>query len=183
MADADAPPALADLIPTIESLPRVLAAASADLVASNFTADLAVVYAWDLGDRTRPATPRELAAHGLTAETAQPVALANLRARLPAELGTQGDGRSFLFTAGGRIEASLLLVPEVWAGLATQLAGDLVACVVARDVCLVTATGVPGGIASLVAARERIVAQLAADALISTTLLVRRAGAWAQLTS
>jgi uncharacterized protein YtpQ (UPF0354 family) len=140
--------------------------------------DLAVVYAWDRARTIKYASRTDLEALGVTHAELPELAISNLRKRLPPELSTRGDGRSFVFTAGGNIEASLVLVPEIWDDLAAQLPGDIVACVVARDVCLVTATGIPDGTQSLVAARDRIVDGMVASELISTSLMVRRSGKW-----
>jgi hypothetical protein len=180
-ADGDLPaPTRDQLIPTIKSLAWVGGAPSG-LAAAGFVADLAVVYAWDRTSTLVYAQLADLQQLGISIDDAQPIALANLRKRLPRELSTRGDGKSFLFTAGGNIEASLILLPEIWDGLTKQLAGDIIACALARDVLLVTATGIPGGIESLTSARDRIRTSMPPADLISTTLLVRRRGIWEPL--
>jgi uncharacterized protein YtpQ (UPF0354 family) len=168
-----------DLIPTIKNTAWLDDPRTAGLVATPFVGDLVVVYAWDRALSITYASPADLDRLGVTQGELPELALSNLRTRLPPELSTRGDGKSFVFTAGGNIEASLVLVPEIWDDLAAQLHGDIVACVVARDVCLVTATGIPDGMNSLVAARARIVEGMAASELISTSLLVRRGRTWA----
>jgi hypothetical protein len=172
-----------DLIPTIKNTAWLDDPRTAGLVAVPFVGDLAVVYACDRVRSIAYASPADLTRLGVTHGELPELALSNLRKRLPPELSTRGDGKSFVFTAGGNIEASLVLIPEIWDDLAGQLPGDVVACVVARDVCLVTATGIPGGMQSVVAARDRLVGGMAASELISTSLLVRRGGSWAVMAS
>lgn len=179
-ADGTLPePTRDDFIPTIRNAAWLTDARTAGLAAVPFVGDLVVVYAWDRAKSIAYASRTDVERIGMTQGELQELALANLRRRLPRELSTRGDGKSFLFTAGGNVEASLILIPEIWDNLAAQLPGDVVACIVARDVCLVTATGIPEGTASLVAARDRIVSGMADSELISTSLLVRRGGSWA----
>jgi hypothetical protein len=169
------------LVPTIKSLAWYAGAAQYKLAVSRLVADLVIVYAWDRPRTLAFATQTDMEQLALSAGEARELALENLRRRLPQSLTTRGDGKSFLFAAGGNIEASLLLVPEVWDDLAAQLAGDPIACALARDVLLVTATGVEGGLDSLFAARDRIRNSMAPSELISLTLLVRGRGSWAAL--
>lgn len=184
-ADGEPVGALRDqLIPTIKSaswVATVSAMAGEPLAAVGFLDEIVVVYARDTTSNHAYLSTADLEREGVAISEAQPLALANLRARVPRELDTRGDGRSFLFTAGGNLEASLILLPEIWDNLSTQLPGDIVACVLARDVLLVTATGIPGGLASLVTARDHIFQSMEPSDLISTTLLVRQRGKWSVL--
>lgn len=178
-ADGELPaPTRDQLIPTIKSLGWLAGLPAPGVAAAGFVADIAVVYAWDRKSTLAYVRLADLQQLGISIDDAQPIALANLRKRLPRELSTRGDGKSFLFTAGGNIEASLILLPEIWDGLAKQLAGDIVVCALARDVLLVTATGIPGGLESLTSSRDRIRASMPPADLISTALLVRRGGIW-----
>jgi uncharacterized protein YtpQ (UPF0354 family) len=174
-----AAPSRDQLVPTIKSMAWLAGVPTPGIAAAPFVGDLVVVYAWDRDRSISYASKSQLEAAGLTMATAQPLALDNLRKRLPLQLSTRGDGKSFVFTAGGNIEASLILLPEIWASLASQLPGEIVACVVARDICIVTATAIPDGLKSLRVARDRIVGGgMAPSELISITLLVRRKSAW-----
>jgi uncharacterized protein YtpQ (UPF0354 family) len=178
-ADGELPPLTRDqLVPTIKNLAWLEAASGSGLAAAGFVADLVVVYAWDRQSTLAYARLEELDQLGLSMADAQPLSLQNLRARLPRELATRGDGKSFLLVAGGNFEASLILLPEIWDGLSKQLSGDLVCCVLARDVLIVTSTGTAGGIQSLLSARDRIRESMPSGDLISTTLLVRQRGIW-----
>lgn len=179
-ADGGVPqPTRDDLIPMIRNVAWLTDARTAGIAAVPFVGELAVVYAWDRAHSIAYTSRDELEDLGIAQAELPELALTNLRKRLPKELSTRGDGKSFVFTAGGNIEASLILVPEIWDTLAAQLPGDVVACVVARDVCLVTATGIPDGLKSLAAARDRLIGGMAPSELISACLLVRRANSWA----
>lgn len=174
-ADGAAP--AADVIPTVKSAEWVAEARRRvpELASESLVADLFVVYAFDRPQSMAYATFPELAAFGPGLREA---ASSNLRKRLPPELGTRGDGKSFLFVAGGNHEASLLLLDEVWEQLRASLPGDAIACALARDVCLVTSTGTPGGLPSLRTARDHICAAGTPSNFISRTILVRKGGQW-----
>ena len=139
--------------------------------------DVCVVYAFDQPHSFAFAPPGELAQLGIAPADLRELALDNLRERLPDDLATQGDGLSFMFTIGGNFEASLLLLPELWDHM-EDVPGEIVACALARDICLFTGTATPGGVDSLVAARDRILESMPPHDLISPALLVRRRGAW-----
>jgi uncharacterized protein YtpQ (UPF0354 family) len=135
--------------------------------------DLYVVYAFDQRSSMRFARWTELDRFGRSRSELRQIALTNLRARLPSKIGTHGDDKSFLLVADGNHEASLILLDEIWERLESLIPGNIIVCVLARDVCLVTATGVPGGIESLVTARDRCCASGPSN-FISKTLLQRR---------
>lgn len=179
--DGTAPaPSARDVVPTLKSSIWVADALgmAPDLASEPLAADLVVVYAFDRPTSMAYATRAQLDAVELSGERLRSTALANLRARLPAQLETRGDDKSFTFIAGGNFEASLILLDEVWDQLRSSLPGDPVVCAVARDVCLVTSTGLPGGVQGLVATRDRFCAGGAPPHFISKTLLRRVAGRW-----
>jgi uncharacterized protein YtpQ (UPF0354 family) len=182
IADLDgelAAPSRDELVPIVKSANWLAGLPTeADLPSVAFVGDLVIVYAFDRPHSFGFAQMSDLDTLGLTADDALPLALDNLRTRLPADLTTRGDGKSMLFVAGGNFEASLILLPEVWDQIGMQLRGDVIACVLARDICLMTSTGVAGGIESLLAARSRILDEMSLDDLISATLLIRQQGTW-----
>jgi hypothetical protein len=179
--DGELPASREDLVPTIKSAAWLAGVPPADLAAEPLVADLFIVYAFDRLSSISYASRAQLAALQISAPELRPLSLDNLRARLPPQLGTRGDGKSSILIAGGSYESSLLLLDHVWDHLATVLAGDVVSCVPARDICLFTGTGVEGGLASLISARDRIIAGGSPGSLISPTLLRRQAGAWVEL--
>jgi hypothetical protein len=177
-ADGELPePTRDQIIPMLKNTAWV-ASSPEQLAVAPFVSDIAIVFAFDRPRSLTYAREVDIAQLGVAPAELLSLSLHNIRTRLPADLGTQGDGRSFLFTAGGNVEASLVLLPEIWDQLERQLPGEILSCVLARDVCLVTSTGIPGGIASLEAARKRIETGMPAADMISRTLLVRRARTW-----
>jgi uncharacterized protein YtpQ (UPF0354 family) len=175
-ADSDTDrPTRDQLVPVVKGKHWLAGLPPNDLATAPFVGDLVVVYAFDQPHSFAFASVDEL---GMSLEDARSVALDNLRERIPHDLSTQGDGKSFMFTIGGNFEATLVLLPELWDQIGSQLPGDVVVCVLARDICLVTSTGTAGGVASLIEARNRILDGMPAQEVISPALLVRRGGAW-----
>jgi uncharacterized protein YtpQ (UPF0354 family) len=146
------------------------------LVAEPLVADLYVVYAFDQPRALRYSTHQDLARLGLVAGPAlRERALDNLRERLE-DVGEEGDDACGRLVAGGVFEASLLLVDDLWDALEPIVEGTLVVSVPARDVLLYTGSAVPGGLRSLRAARDHVLA--VGDHLVSETLLARVDGRW-----
>jgi uncharacterized protein YtpQ (UPF0354 family) len=173
-----AAPTREQLVPTIRNVAWLQSVPVSDLAKDFLAGDLTVVYAFDRAHSLVPARIPELESLGVSPAMALALAKANLRARLPPSLDTRGDGRSFMLLAGGNYEASLLLLDEIWDQFAPRLPGRLLACVPARDVCLVTSTETPGGVASLIAARDRVWNSAPSHA-IAKTLLQREDRNWA----
>lgn len=80
----------------------------------------------------------------------------------------------------GDLEASLLLADHLWAQLAPQIPGDLIAAVPSRDVLTVSGTGVADGEALLRSAVERVWSNPRTNPklLLTRSLLVRQDGSW-----
>jgi uncharacterized protein YtpQ (UPF0354 family) len=172
-----AAPARGQLVATIQSVAWLQSLPVKDVAKDFLAGDLIVVYAFDRPQLFAYARIPELEALGVSPAEAFTLAKENLRARLPPSLDTRGDGRSFMILAGGNYEASLLLLDEIWEQFAQRLPGRLLACVPARDVCLVSSTETSGGFASLTTARDRVWGSGPANA-ISTTVLERDHGKW-----
>jgi uncharacterized protein YtpQ (UPF0354 family) len=170
---------LDQVVPLIKSAQWVegLPASAKDLASDRLVADLYVVYAFDEASTMEYVRWPELAEFGQPRMELAGKALANLRARLPLQLGRRGNEKCFHLIANGNHEASLILLDEVWEQLRSSISDDIVVCVPARDICLVSATGIPGGIESLVAARDRLCAGTPSN-FISKTLLRRRGKEW-----
>jgi uncharacterized protein YtpQ (UPF0354 family) len=118
----------------------------ARLLTEPFNAQLAIVYAEDRPSSTRYLTTRDDAGDSTQLHD---LALANLRRVLPKiEMRSGADG-TFLVTAGGTYEASLLLVDDLWSGGQIKVDGDIVVAVPARDVLLVTGSHNRAGIRNL----------------------------------
>jgi uncharacterized protein YtpQ (UPF0354 family) len=175
--ESAAAPERDQLIPLIKSSAWLASLPTPDLVTTPLVADLHIVYAFDLAHSMTYARRHQLDALALASDELLPLALENLRTRL-APLRRQGDGTSFIFVAGGDYEASLILFDDLWERLGTELPGELVACVLTRDLCPFTSTGTPGGVAGMIATCDDICADGPPANFISRTLLRRRAGRW-----
>lgn len=174
---AGAAPSIDQLVPTVKGQSWVDTARSmGNLAIEPLVADLHVAYAFDRKHSIAYASESDLVSLGIDHPTLRQTALDNLRRLLPKEISTRGDGKSFIFTAGGNYEASLLLLDEVWDQL--SLPGSILACALTRDICLVTGTGVAGGLDSLRSAADRICAAGPPSNYISRTILQRDARAW-----
>jgi uncharacterized protein YtpQ (UPF0354 family) len=172
-----APPTPDMVVPTIKNKAWVDSAPK-DVATEPLVADLFVAYAYDRKDSLTYARWPDLDKMGVARPALRQTAIINLRTRLPPQLSTRGDGKSLMLVAGGNFEASLILLDDVWNQLGASRKGDLVVCLLARDVCLVTSTDTPEGIASLKAARERLCNGGTPSNFISKTLLQRRRGVW-----
>ncbi len=108
-----------------------------DLDARPIGDDLSVFYVQDLPDRMRYLTAQ--AAREVEADDAARFALAadNLRATI-RQIRIVGSGPLFMILGGGNYEASLVLLPELWAAVDPLLDGPRLMAVPARDLLLVT---------------------------------------------
>jgi len=144
-------------------------------VADHFAADVWVVYAVDLEDRTQSLSSDTMKELGLERTNLRDLAIANLRRVLP-EIEYHGTGPWFLITAGGDYVASILLLDNVWEELAGQVEGDIVAAVPTRDVLLFTGAKSKEGLAAI---REKATGLVnGGDHVISNTLLRRQNERW-----
>jgi uncharacterized protein YtpQ (UPF0354 family) len=174
-------PSRDQLVPLIKSISWLEALPAMGLVTEPLAADRIIVFAFDRPQSMTYARAADLEALNISPDELRKLASENLRRRLPPALNTRSDGKSFLFAIGGNFEASLLLIDEVWDQLTRQLPGDVIVCVLARDVCLVTSTGTPGGLESLLAARDRICAgSVPPSNFISKSLLRREGNSWVE---
>lgn len=148
--------------------------------AERLVADLSIVYAFDHPHALEIMTEVERSALGVEPDDMRELAVRNLR-RLVPEVGYHGDGTRFMLLAGGNFEASLLLLDEIWTRLSSDVEGDLVACVPARDLMLYTGTKVAGGIESLRRVASRVLTQGAYA--ISGTLLRWTGEGWERYTA
>ncbi len=100
-------------------------------------ADLVVFYAFDLGTHYQIVANRDLPKLKVTKDELHERAIQNLR-DLDLEVRAHKGDRIFMLTAGGNYEATLLLLPEVWASIAEMVEGDIVTSIPARDILYVT---------------------------------------------
>jgi uncharacterized protein YtpQ (UPF0354 family) len=106
-------------------------------VERRLVADLLVFYAFDAESHYEIVSYRDLEQLGVTAEELHHRALQNLR-RLKLDVRAHKGDRIIMLTAGGNYEATLILLPEIWASVSQMVSGGLIAAVPARDVLYFT---------------------------------------------
>ncbi len=117
-------------------------------VFESFNDQLVIIYAEDTPRNLRYVTPKEIEATGLKRENLRNLAVNNLRGLLP-KIELKGGKGTYMVTAGGNYEASLLLLDEIWTEKKIPVDGDYVVAIPSRDVLLVTGSNDKNGIAKL----------------------------------
>lgn len=144
-----------------------------------FVADLHLVLAFDGTHTQHLATGRALERLGIDVSSVLELAQRNLSIKVAdVEQRTFDDEGPLvgLLTCGGDLEASLLLMDEVWARVALNVTGDLVACVPARDVVLFADAASEGAVVRMGEVADQILDD--GDHVISSTLLRRTSRGW-----
>lgn len=141
-----------------------------------FASDMVIMYAIDRPSHFEFVAMREIQARQLSVEDLHDLAVKNLPSRVSqVEVHDLGGGMHGL-SAGGNLEASLLLVDSLWDQLAARLPGEPLAAVPARDLLFTIGSGQPNAMA-LISSRAMI--DLAEKRYaISQSVLVRRGGKW-----
>lgn len=170
-------------------------------ITEQFLGDLLVEYAFDRAEGgLERLAPRHCARLGIEPAELRERAVANLRVRRPEmSFNWYPDARAVSVSAGGDLEAALILDEGFAEKLTQDVDGDLVVAVPARDVFAATGTGHPDGIDKLrwvvdqIWADERYrrpeaeqatglppggVAPGRASLLLTRDLLVRRGNSW-----
>lgn len=172
------------VVPVIESAgigprkrqPDIRPALEQSPVSQPLAADLIVVYAIDGASRLEYISNQAAAASGFTTEELHDRAVKNLPARLSnVRLRDAGEGVLQL-SAGGTLEASLLLLDDLWLQLADYLPGDPLAAVPSRDRLFIIGSERPNA-DELISKKARTEALQKRHA-ISQCVLVRREGKW-----
>ena len=141
-----------------------------------FVADLLVAYAFDLASRYTLVQGRHLPDLHLSVGDLRSLAINNLRRRLPDIMRHPYPQLPvFVFTAGGNLESSLLLLDDLWESQRSLVPGELVVSVPARDCIAFTGSQSPEGIAELRASIERVAG---GDHILTRHLLIRRDSSW-----
>ncbi len=142
-------------------------------------ADFIVVYAEDSEFQLAYLTQSDVKELGLSTIALRDLAITNMDQKL-TEIKRHGDGPTYMLTAGGNFEASMLLIDEIWADQSGLVEGNLVVAAPARDMLVFTGSGSAEGIKQL----QNMIDAVFKDGsyLISQTLLVRRDGQWYEFT-
>ena len=167
----------------IDAAVGFIKAGKSDQVGERLAGDVWVVYAFDKPTVFAPVTDHDLDRLGVARPELRALALANMRARIPAWEGRLSDKLKVLMVrlpnGGGNFEASLLLDDNVCAELAKRLDGDMVAAVPTRDVLLLSGEKSAAGVEWI--RREAARSFAAGDHPVSAQLFVRRGGGWERL--
>ena len=115
------------------------------LVHERYNDDLVILYAEDTPSNIRYFTEDAVEDLGLAESELRARAIENLRGLLPA-IEMHGEDGTYMLTADGNYEASLLLFDDIWMSGQIEVRGDLVVAVPARDMLLVTGSEDPGGL-------------------------------------
>lgn len=169
-------PVIKAILPEDTELPVVELPEKDDTpVSRTLAGDLMVMYAEDLPDHFAFISLRRMAELGLDEEALHALAIRNLPNRVPP-IELHGSGPCYMITAGGNLEATLLLHPTLWESLAEYLPGSPIAVVPARDLLLVSSSEWEDGRAMLKqeAAREPAEKRYA----LSTRLFIKRGDTW-----
>jgi uncharacterized protein YtpQ (UPF0354 family) len=144
-------------------------------VLDEFTGDLAIAYSFGPPYGERLVNWLDLDSLGLSRRELRNRAAENLDARTDA-VRVHGRPPTLMLSFDG-IESSLLLADRLWSRLATDVPGDLVVGVPARDVVVVTGSRSQPGLEAAKRTVERVF--FAGDQyLLTRELLVRRDGGW-----
>jgi uncharacterized protein YtpQ (UPF0354 family) len=140
-------------------------------------ADLHVLYVFDTEKGMSYLTEGTRRKLGIPGTEIRTLAMANLHRILP-EVRVESAGPLFMIKADGNYESSLLLGEKLWKSQSSQVQGELVAAVPARNVLLCTGSGTPGNLDVL---RQTVAKVQATEGhIISSRLLVWRNGKWAE---
>lgn len=136
---------------------------------------LNVYYAVETERSVRYLSREEVLSLGLGSAELGARAVDNLTRRLPG-IERRGDAGTYMVTAGGTYEASLLLFETLWTKENFEVDGDIVVAVPSRELLLVTGSGDERGLKTL----RRLAAAAAAHErhALTARLFVRRNGAW-----
>ena len=93
-------------------------------------------------------TPKDLEEAKIERKDLRTIACENLKRLLP-KIERHGDRGSYIITAGGNYEASLLVLDSIWTGGQMDVKGDIVVAIPTRDLLLVTGSEDREGIAKV----------------------------------
>lgn len=118
------------------------------VVYDEYNDQLIVMYMVDSETSLRSLTKTDLSKLGISKDTLLNMAVRNLRAVLP-EVKLLGDSDTYMITAGGNFEVSLILFPKIWTKENLKVNGDFVIAIPNRDLLLVTGSKNSKGISKL----------------------------------
>lgn len=144
-----------------------------EVVYDDLNEQLIVAYAEDTPNTFRYVTPEQLEEIQLARSELRALAAANLQ-KILANVNVRPSQVMMNVKADGNYEASLIAVPEFWAKRATEVDGEIVVAIPARDYLLITGSKNAAGIAKM----REVAARVARESphKLTETLFVYRDG-------
>jgi len=144
-------------------------------VHEDYNGELTILYAEDREKGIAYLTDEVLAKAGLKRAELRALAVKNLAALIPAIEAHELQG-TFMITAGGDYEASLLLLDDLWTGqyVAPKVKGEVVVAIPARDILLVAGSEDAAGLSLIQGYARKVHAE--ASYALTPQLFVRRGG-------
>jgi uncharacterized protein YtpQ (UPF0354 family) len=136
---------------------------------------LLVFYALDTERNIRYLSREEIETLSMQPEELRAQAVKNLSSLLPG-IQKHGDAGTFMVTAGGTYEASLLLFDSIWSSDNFNVDGELVVAIPSRDLLLVTGSRDKEGLEQLRKLAVKTVEE--ASYRLTPELFVRKEGGW-----
>jgi uncharacterized protein YtpQ (UPF0354 family) len=136
---------------------------------------LLIFYAIDTERNIRYLGRKEVEALKLAPGELRERAVKNLNQLLP-DIEKHGDAGTYMVTAGGNYEASLLRLDSIWSTDNFSVEGEIVVTVPSRDLLLVTGSMDSDGLKRLRKVSDKTVQE--ASYPLTPQLFVRRAGRW-----
>lgn len=120
-------------------------AASDTVVFERLGPDLAIVYAEDRPNDLRFFTAKYFAKMSIERPRLRALAIENLR-RIVGDIEFRDYGGTYMITADGANEVSLILLPELWTKEKMKVLGDFVVALPTRDLLVVTGSNDAGAL-------------------------------------
>lgn len=146
-----------------------------DIYYETLNKDLLVFYVVDSEHNLKFLGQKELDQLKIKGTELRQLSLTNLETILP-EIKKHGDGGTFMVTAGGTYEASLLLMETLWSRDNFEVRGDIVVSVPSRDLLLVTGSKDSEGLARIREIAQQTMSE--GGYTLTDQLFVRKDGKW-----
>lgn len=118
------------------------------IVYEKYNSALIIVYGENTETSIRYFTQDDLNKLSVSRDSLHPLAIGNLNKILP-KIKRNGDNGTFMLTAGGDFESSLILLTDIWTTDNFKVKGDIVVAIPNRDMLMVTGSKDEQGIKTI----------------------------------